>query len=180
MSWRTAQFTSLSEYLTALRTANKEKALTQNSCTIRPRPQLHGVPKCPTGHSVRPTARPSSPVERRKCSQLSSIDNARQFITLSVRTLSNSVDNTMRRSTCHGETTVECMYNTEFVFSSLINCVSPVHAARLIWVLLMRQHWAIRDTDEKTRNVFSVFGCDCMVGTISGKSLKLLPPDVIF
>jgi len=48
------------------------------------------------------------------------------------------------------------------------------------WVLLMRQHWAIRDTDEKTRNVFSVFGCDCMVGTISGKSLKLLPPDVIF
>ena len=35
-------------------------------------------------------------------------------------------------------------------------------------------------TDERTRKVFSVLFAISLVGTISGKSLKLLPPDVIF
>jgi len=35
-------------------------------------------------------------------------------------------------------------------------------------------------TDEKTRKMFSILVVISPVGTISGKSLKLLPPDVIF
>jgi len=34
-------------------------------------------------------------------------------------------------------------------------------------------------TDEKKKNLL-YFSSDYLVGTISGKSLKLLPPDVIF
>ena len=52
------------------------------------------------------------------------------------------------------------------------------------WVLLMLQRWTQSRnrptaTDEKTRKVFSVSVVISLVGTISGKSLKLLPPDVI-
>jgi len=34
--------------------------------------------------------------------------------------------------------------------------------------------------DEETRKVFSILVVISLVGTISGKSIKLLPPDVIF
>jgi len=49
----------------------------------------------------------------------------------------------------------------------------------------MLQHWAHSRnrptaTDEKTRKTFSISVVISPVGTISGKSLKLLPPDVIF
>ena len=52
------------------------------------------------------------------------------------------------------------------------------------WVLLVLQRWTRSRnrptaTDEKTRKVFSVSVVISLVGTISGKSLKLLPPDVI-
>ena len=35
-------------------------------------------------------------------------------------------------------------------------------------------------TDEKTRKVFCILVVVSLFGTISGKSLKLLPPDAIF
>jgi len=37
-----------------------------------------------------------------------------------------------------------------------------------------------RRTDEKTRKVFSVLVVISLGGTISGKIIKTLPPDVIF
>ena len=55
----------------------------------------------------------------------------------------------------------------------------------LRWVLLVVQHWAHSRnrptaTDEKTRKVFSIFVAISLVDTVSGKSLKLLPPDITF
>ena len=63
--------------------------------------------------------------------------------------------------------------------------VVHVYSARLTWVLLMLQHWAHSRnrptaTDEEKKKVFSILVVISLVGTISGKSLKLLPPDVIF
>ena len=54
------------------------------------------------------------------------------------------------------------------------------------WVLLMLQpcthsrHRPTSATDEKTRKVLSILVVISVVGTISGKSLNLLPPDVVF
>jgi len=60
-----------------------------------------------------------------------------------------------------------------------------IYTAGLTWVLLVLQHYChsrnrSTATDEKTRKVFSVLVESFLVGTISGKSLKLLPPDLIF
>jgi len=60
-------------------------------------------------------------------------------------------------------------------------------SARLKWVLLMLQHWVHsrnRPTAayENTRKVYSIYilAVNSLFGTISGKSLKLLPPDAYF
>jgi len=58
-------------------------------------------------------------------------------------------------------------------------------SAGLRRVLLMLQHQAHSRnsptaTDKKSRKVFSILVVISLVGTISGKSLKLSPPNVIF
>ena len=51
---------------------------------------------------------------------------------------------------------------------------------RICWTGTNSRNSRPTATDEKTRKVFSVLFAISLVGTISGKSLKLLPPDVIF